>query len=109
MPRQYNEIQSELFFFWIFMIIIFSWIAVDYTARFINNLTFYTLGMNEKSTWHTFIIAGTLIAIIFTCIIFLKTLGYNLEPNVCRDEIIEESVVESPLPIFSPINFIESF
>ena len=84
--REYsNTLRSNLFFFWIFLIIVFSWITVDFTARFINNFTFITLGLDEKSPWDTFIIAITIIAIIFTMIIYLKNWGYNLEPSICSE------------------------
>ena len=79
-----NTIKSILFFMWIFFIIVLSWVTVDYVARAINNFTFYYLGLDEKSPWDTFIIAITVIAILFTMIIFLKNNGYNMQPEVCN-------------------------
>ena len=131
--REYSNIlRSNLFFFWIFLIIVFSWITVDFTARFINNFTFVTLGLNEKSPWDTFIIAITIIAIIFTMVIFLKNCGYNLEPEACNNhneqnnrEIIENRDIydyrntnysetssddsSELIGFFSPINFFTHF
>jgi low affinity Fe/Cu permease len=95
-------IQSELLFFWIFLIIIFSWILIDLYGRWLNNFTFVTLGLDEKSPWQTFIIAITVTAIIFTCIIFLKNIGYNMEPEVCA---LCNNQNYPPVPIPDPLVF----
>jgi len=95
-------IKSELLFFWIFLIIIFSWICIDLFGRWLNNFTFVTLGLNEKSPWHTFIIAITVTAILFTCIIFLKHTGYDLEPSIYSNNDNNDNALNSnsvlPLP-----------
>jgi len=75
-------IQSELLFFWIFIIIIFSWVSIDLVGRWINNFTFVTLQLNEKSPWHTFVIAITVIALLFASILFLKSINMDLEPTI---------------------------
>ena len=116
-PNYENEgyaivIKSELLFFWIFLIIIFSWILIDLYGRWLNNFTFVTLGLDEKSPWQTFVIAITVTAIIFTCIIFLKSIGYNMEPEVTnlnnqQDHNVYQNNV--PVPIVSPLVFFEHF
>jgi hypothetical protein len=48
-------------------IIVLGWILVALWQRFIDNLTFNTLGLNENSAYHTFIIAlvATIVFVIF--------------------------------------------
>lgn len=48
-------------------IIVLGWILVALWQRFIDNFTFNTLGLNENSSYHTFIIAivATIVFVIF--------------------------------------------
>ena len=111
MPLNENEepetylimVKSELLFFWVFLIIIFSWVLIDLYGRWLNNFTFITLGLDEKSSWHTFIIAITVTAIIFSCIIFLKKCGYNMEPAVCIENNGETVPIPSPMVIYDHV------
>jgi hypothetical protein len=54
----------------LFFLLIFIWILVDLWVRFVWNLCIRTLGLNEKNTLHTFIIALSMSVIIVGFIIF---------------------------------------
>ena len=75
-------ISKELLFFWIFLIIIFSWLLIDLWGRWVNNFTFVTLNLDEKSPSHTFFIALIATIVIIVMIIYLKSSGTNIEPDV---------------------------
>lgn len=72
-----DQISKELLFFYIFMIVIFSWILISLWGKWLDNFTFVTLGLDEKSPSHTFIIALTVTLLLIACIIFLRTFGID--------------------------------
>jgi uncharacterized membrane protein (DUF485 family) len=82
-PREYRVIiLNEMLFIWIFLLIILSWYCIDVLGRAINNFTFVTLRLNEKSTYDTFVIAFCVIAIVVASVIFLRTCNINLEEEI---------------------------
>lgn len=90
MPNRVNDesdftvqIKIELLYAWLFILFIFSWISVELVARAINNFTFNTLGLSEKSTFHTTIIA------LVVVIIQLVTLKYFRILNIVDDTSID--------------------
>lgn len=68
------RVKIELLYFWMFILFIFSWISVELLARAINNFTFNTLGLNEKSTYQTTIIAMVVIFIQIVTIFYFRQL-----------------------------------
>jgi len=72
-----DEISKEVFFFFLFLIIIFSWVLIDLWCKWLNNFTYVTLGLDENSSVHTFIIALVVTCIILTCIAFVRTYGID--------------------------------
>lgn len=109
-----DTIAHEALFFWVFLVIIFSWILIDNWGRVINNLCFETLKLNDKSSYDTFIIALTLTLIIFAMILFLKSLGVNYEKSIGGDEFddcINEKEFENiySVPIISPTESLSFF
>lgn len=69
------KMQIELLYAWTFFLFIFSWISVELVARAINNFTFNTLKMDEKSTFQTTIIALICIIIQLLTLNYFRTLG----------------------------------
>ena len=65
-----DTISREFLFFCIFIIIILSWVSIDLIGRFINNFTFGTLGLDDKSTFHLFE--------ILLCMDYFKCEKFNL-------------------------------
>jgi hypothetical protein len=80
-----DQISKEILFFNIFMIVIFSWVLVSLWGKWLDNFTFVTLGLDEKSSTHTFIIALTVTLIVIACIVFLRTFGINYSKIVVGD------------------------
>lgn len=70
---------SDVFqFVVIFILFIFSWISVSVVGRALDNFTFSTLKLNEKSTYQTTIIALTVVAIEITIIYYLKSFDVHV-------------------------------
>lgn len=84
-PTISNYISSSLLFLWIFMLVIFSWICISLWERWLNNLTFVTLKLDEKSPYHTFIIAIIVTLLIAAALIYLKSTGMNYETQVAGE------------------------
>lgn len=68
------RVKIEILYFWMFILFIFSWISVELLARAINNFTFNTLGLDEKSTYQTTIIAFVVIFIQIVTIFYFRQL-----------------------------------
>lgn len=82
MPRGINDSDDSLktakeacMFVWIFLLFILSWISVAVVGRAIDNFTFSTLKLNEKSTYHTVIIALVILAIEIATISYFNSIG----------------------------------
>lgn len=67
------------------MIVIFSWILISLWGKWLDNFTFKTLGLDEKSTIHTFIVALTVTFILIACIVFLRTFGVDYSKLIVGD------------------------
>jgi ABC-type uncharacterized transport system fused permease/ATPase subunit len=80
-----DEISKELLFVALFMVIIFSWVLIDLWCKWLNTFTYETLGLDEKSSWHTFMIAFIVTLIIVTIIIYLRTFGVDYRRGVVGD------------------------
>lgn len=80
MPRNNNEedssktLKDACLFTMIFILFILSWISVAVVGRAIDNFTFTTLKLNDKSTYHTVIIAVVVIAIEIAIIGYFKSI-----------------------------------
>ena len=85
-----SAISHSFLFFFVFLVILFSWILIDLWARVVNNFTFITLGLDEKSTYQTFIIALVATLIVVSIIFYLKTLGMDYETQIAGDCINEK-------------------
>jgi hypothetical protein len=77
-----NRFLSELSLVETLFVIIIGWVLVALWQRFIDNFTFNTLGLNEDSSYHTFIIA---IAITVIFIVFLYSFQ-GLEANIIESD-----------------------
>lgn len=80
-----DQISRETLFFFVFLIVVFSWILISLWGKWLDNFTFVTLGLNEKSPTHTFIIAMTVTLVLIACIIFLRTFGIDYTKLVIGD------------------------
>lgn len=96
-----NKILIEFIYFWTFVIFVLSWISIELLARFINNFTFNTLGLDEKSTFQTGVIA------FFFILLLVITLFYFRNLRVLEDETLGR-VIDSVNSNSSDRNFIES-
>ena len=96
-----NKILIEFIYFWTFVIFVLSWISVELLARFINNFTFNTLALDEKSTFQTGVIA------FFFILLLVITLFYFRNLRVLEDETVGR-VIDSVNSNSSDRNFIES-
>ena len=96
-----NKILIEFIYFWTFVIFVLSWISIELLARFINNFTFNTLGLDEKSTFQTGVIA------FFFILLLVITLFYFRNLRVLEDETVGR-VIDSVNSNSSDRNFIES-
>lgn len=96
-----NKILIEFIYFWTFVIFVLSWISVELLARFINNFTFNTLGLDEKSTFQTGVIA------FFFILLLVITLFYFRNLRVLEDQTVDR-VINSVNSNSSDRNFIEA-
>lgn len=72
------KMKDMILFIWMFLLFIFSWISVAVVGRAIDNLCFSTLGLSDKSTLHTTIIAVVVVSIEILTLYYFNTLGYNM-------------------------------
>lgn len=77
-----NRFLSELTLVETLVVIIIGWVLVALWQRFIDDFTFNTLGLNEDSSYHTFIIAVT-VTILF--IVFLYSFQ-GVEANIVESD-----------------------
>lgn len=84
----YTEI-SKLNFLEVMIAIVVSWIIIDLWLRVIENFAYRTIGLSEKSTIHTLIVA-LVVTIIFIAFVFSV-------PDSITDLIIGESYSEEDL------------
>lgn len=70
---------NEVTFIGVYIAIIFSWVAVSFASRMLENLSFSQLGLNGNSFWHS------LLVFIVLTIIFVSTVWvvdqYKLIPG----------------------------
>ena len=69
--------------------IILSWSLVPLWDRVIDNFTFRTLGLDETSTYHTFVIA-----LVLTVIFFVFIFAFN---------DVTAGLIESDTPVIPPL------
>lgn len=69
------RMKLEILFAWMFLLFIFSWISVEVVGRALNNFTFNTLGLNEKSTYHTVIIAAVVVILELVTLSYFRSIG----------------------------------
>lgn len=69
------RMKLEILFAWMFLLFIFSWISVEVVGRALNNFTFNTLGLNEKSTYHTVIIAAVIVILELVTLSYFRSIG----------------------------------
>lgn len=69
------RMKLEILFAWMFLLFIFSWISVEVVGRALNNFTFNTLGLNEKSTYHTVIIAAVVVILELLTLSYFRSIG----------------------------------
>ena len=81
------KIKDIILFTWMFLLFIFSWIAVGVVGRAVDNITFNTLGLSDKSTLHTIVIAMVIVIIEILTLYYFNSLGMNLY----GDSIIDRS------------------
>lgn len=98
----YVVLTQELVFFWAFILVIFSWVLIDLWGRWINNFTFEYLGLNSKSSYHTFIIALAMTCILVVCFIFFRSLGYNFTAQVTGGVMTSEVDISSEARLPDP-------
>lgn len=84
-----DEMSKEVFFFFLFMIIIFSWVLIDLWCKWLNNFTYVTLGLDENNTLHTFVIAMVVTCIILSCITFARSFGVDYRVGIIGDSDID--------------------
>lgn len=70
-----NTMRESCMFAMIFILFILSWISVAVVGRAIDNFTFGTLGLNDKSTYHTVVIALTVLAIEIAMIAYFRSMN----------------------------------
>lgn len=73
-----DNLQQGILFTWIFFLFILSWISVAVVGRAIDNLTFTTLKLDSRSTFHTTVIAIVIIAIELATIYYFSCLGITI-------------------------------
>ena len=105
--------EDAIIFAWIFMLFIMSWVSVAVVGRAIDNFTFSTLKLNDKSTFHTVVIAFVIISIEFATIYYFNsigikiynTAGWNLPDNTTSPtEVVANDRFFSPLDQISGIS-----
>lgn len=84
---------SQTDFLIILFAIIIGWILVALWTRVIENFSYGTLGLNERSTWQTILVAIT-ITLLFTIGIVLVD-QYNLVPGGVIEDIESQTNVVS--------------
>lgn len=72
------KIKDIILFSWMFLLFIFSWISVAVVGRAVDNITFTTLGLSDKSTLHTVVIAMVIVFIEILTLYYFNNLGMNL-------------------------------
>lgn len=70
-----NTMREACIFTMIFILFILSWISVAVVGRAIDNFTFVTLGLNDKSTFHTVVIALVILAIEIAMIAYFNSIN----------------------------------
>lgn len=81
MPQDTDSLDSLkqlIMFTWIFLLFILSWISVAVVGRALDNFTFSTLKLNQKSTYHTIIIAVVIVIIEIATIYYFNDMGINM-------------------------------
>ena len=72
------KMKDVILFTWMFLLFIFSWISVAVVGRAVDNITFSTLGLSDKSTLHTVVIALVIITIEVLTLYYFNHLGIDL-------------------------------
>lgn len=99
------KLKDIILFTWMFLLFIFSWISVAVVGRAIDNITFTTLGLSDKSTLHTVVIAVVIVLIEILTLYYFNHLGIDLY----GDSIIPASFNNlEDKTSSSPENFINS-
>ena len=104
-----NLLYREIMFFWIFILIIASWVSVEFATIFMNNLFYVTLGCNKNSTFQTFIVFMTFTLILFSCFVFLRSIGLNYENAIAGDYFNDSNTQGNNNEIIPPIKSISFF
>lgn len=73
-----EDIKVGILFAWVFILFIMTWISVAVVGRAIDNFVFSTLKLNDKSTYHTSIIAVAIVLIQLLTMYYFHTLGMDL-------------------------------
>lgn len=79
------KIEYVMLFAWIFLLFILSWISVAVVGRAIDNICFTTLGLSDKSTLHTCVIALVIVLIELLTLYYFNSLGipiYSVMPDI---------------------------
>lgn len=72
------RMKDLIIFSWMFLLFIFSWISVAVVGRAIDNICFQNLGLSEKSTLHTVVIAIVVVLIELLTLFYFSYLGMDL-------------------------------
>lgn len=67
------------YIFMIVMIITFSWVLIDLWGRWLNNLLYISLSLDEKSTSTTLIVALSITLLIVTFLYYLPKFGIPID------------------------------
>lgn len=73
-----ENLKTGIIFAWVFFLFILSWISVAVIGRAIDNLSFETLKLNDKSTFHTSVIAFVVVSIELVTLYFFYSMGMNI-------------------------------
>lgn len=93
-----DTLKHAIIFAWIFFLFILSWISVAVVGRAIDNFTFSTLKLDDKSTYHTCIIAFVIVAIELVTIYYFYSLGIPIyDPYIPNNNINETQITGSGL------------
>jgi hypothetical protein len=99
-----NSLKELILFTWIFLLFILSWISVAVVGRALDNFTFSTLKLNEKSTYHTVVIAIVIVIIEITTIYYFNDMGINMYDQYLPGKNKQLSIDNTNIPIFGLVN-----
>lgn len=77
---------QDLSFIELVVAVVIGWLLVDIWVRFVENFAYQTLGLNEKSAYHSFVVAFV-VTLIFIAVVFVFR---NISGNANK-RIVSES------------------